>query len=322
VLLSKNWSVGRRVSVILAATALAAALPYAVMRPLNAWVEPSSTAGVVLGLVGLVVIVFEMLLMLRKRYRRVRGWPPLLWNVRLWLWVHVVLGVAVLPVILVHGKYGFGGILPAATMALFLATIASGVWGLVVQQWLPQELIDEVPDETVASQVDRVAAGYIGKKPAVWSKEHDRDRTGEVFRLLESLTLEGAEPGEVLPVPGGGAAVEARSEALVRDKPAEELWLFCEGILVPYLERGRASLSPLRSEYEARRRFAQLRQTLPAEAFPAIDRLEQLAKYRREWDTQRRVNAWLHAWVPAHVGLSAAMTGLMFVHAVRALKFW
>jgi hypothetical protein len=179
-----------------------------------------------------------------------------------------------------------------------------------------------VPDETVASQVDRVAAGYIGKKPVVWSAENDRDRTGEVFRLLESLTLEGAEPGEVLPVPGGGAAVVARSEALVRGKPAEELWLFCEGILVPYLERGRASVSPLKSEYEARRRFAQLRETLPAEAFPAIDRLEQLAQYRREWDVQRRVNGWLHAWVPVHLGLSAVMTGLMIVHAVRALKYW
>lgn len=321
-LLSKNWPVGRRVAVILAATAVAAVLPYAAMRALGRWVEPSSQVGVLLGLVGLVIIVFEMLLMLRKRYRSWRGWPPFLWNVRLWLWVHVVLGIAVLPVILVHGKYGLGGFLPAATMILFLGTIASGVWGLVVQQWLPQTLIDEVPDETVASQVDRVAAGYIGKKPVVWSKEHDRDRTGEVFRLLESLTRDGAEPGEVLPVPGGGVAVEARSEALVRGKPADELWLFCEGILVPYLEGGRASVSPLKSEYESRRRFGQLRESLPAEALPAVDRLEQLAKYRREWDTQQRVNSWLHAWIPLHVALSAAMTGLMFVHAVRALKFW
>jgi hypothetical protein len=322
VLLSKNWSVGRRVAVILAATAAAGLIPYAVMRATGRWVEPSSLPGVLLGLLGAAIIFFEMALYVRKKFRRFKGWPPVLWNVRVWLWVHVVLGIAVLPVILVHGKYGFGGFVPALTMALFLATIASGVWGLVVQQWLPQELIDSVPDETVASQVNRVAAAYVGRKPVVWSKEHDRDRTGEIFRLLEGLTLEGAEPGEVLPVPGGGAAVAARSEALVRGKPAEELWKFCEGLLVPYLERGKSSGSPLASEYDARRRFTQLRESLPAEAFPAIDRLEELAQYRREWDAQRRVNGWLHAWVPVHLGLSAAMTGLMIVHAVRALKYW
>lgn len=321
-LLSKNWPVGRRVAVVLIATAAAGLVPWAVMRLTGSWVKPSSPVGVGLGLVGAVIIFFEMALYGRKKLRRFQGWPRTLWNVRVWLWVHVVLGVAVLPVILVHGAYGLGGPVPAATMLLFLATIASGVWGLVVQQWLPQTLVDEVPDETVASQVDRVAAAYVGRKPVVWTQEHDRDRTGEVFRLLESLTLEGAEPGEVLPVPGGGAAVAARTEALVRGKPAEELWLFCEGLLVPYLERGRASGSPLRSEYDARRRFAQLRETLPAEAFPAVDRLEELARYRREWDAQQRINGWLHAWVPVHLGLSAAMTGLMVVHAVRALKYW
>lgn len=321
-LLSKNWSVGRRVAVILAATAAAGLVPLAVMRATGRWVQPSSQLGVLLGVLGALIIFFEMALFVRKKFRMFKGWPPLLWNVRVWLWVHVVLGIAVLPIILVHGAYGLGGFVPALTMILFLATIASGVWGLVVQQWLPQELIDAVPDETVASQVDRVAASYVGKKPVVWSTENDRDRTGEIFRLLEALTLEGAEPGEVLPVPGGGVAVAARSEALVRGKPAEELWKFCEGLLVPYLERGKSSSSPLASEYDARRRFNQLRESLPAEAFPAIDRLEELARYRREWDSQQRVNGWLHAWVPLHLGLSAAMTGVMLVHAVRALKYW
>ncbi len=322
-LLSKKWSVGRRVAVILVVTAAAGLVPLALTRAgLLPWVQPSSPAGVLLGLLGAVIIAFEMALYVRKKLRRYKGWPPALWNVRLWLWVHVVLGIAVLPVILLHAAYGFGGLVPAATMVLFLLTIASGVWGLVLQQWLPQALIEDVPDETVASQVDRVAASYVGRKPVVWSTEHDRDRTGEVFRLLESLTLAGAEPGEVLPVPGGGTMVAARTEALVRGKPADQLWQFCEGLLVPYLERGRGSDSPLRSEYEARRRFAQLRESLPAEALAAVDRMEELARLRREWDTQVGVNRWLHAWVPVHLGLSAAMTGLMAVHAVRALKYW
>lgn len=317
-LLSKNWSVGRRVAVILVVTAAAGLLPLAVMRSgLVPWVPPSSKFGVLLGLLGAVIIFFEMSLYPRKKLRRVKGWPAALFNVKLWLWLHVVLGIAVLPIILVHAAYGFGGLVPAATMVLFLLTIASGVWGLVLQQWLPQTLIDDAPDETVASQVNRVGASYVGRATPA-----GRDRTGEVYRILEALTLEGAEPGEVLPVPGGGAAVAARPEALVRGAPADQLAAFCEDVLVPYLERGRSSGSPLASEYEAGRRFALLRETLPAEALPAVARLEEIAHQRREWDFQGRVNSWLHAWVPVHLGVSAAMTGLMVIHAVRALKYW
>jgi hypothetical protein len=50
--------------------------------------------------------------------------------------------------------------------------------------------------------------------------------------------------------------------------------------------------------------------------------LEELADRRRGWDAQARVQWWLHNWLLVHLPASAAMTMLMTVHAVKALKYW
>ena len=36
--------------------------------------------------------------------------------------------------------------------------IASGVWGLALQQFLPTVMLEEIPAETIHSQIDRVLA--------------------------------------------------------------------------------------------------------------------------------------------------------------------
>jgi hypothetical protein len=41
-------------------------------------------------------------------------------------------------------------------MILFLLVIASGVYGLVLQQWLPRKLFEDVPSETIASQINAI----------------------------------------------------------------------------------------------------------------------------------------------------------------------
>ncbi|MBX9579573.1 MAG: hypothetical protein K2X87_04625, partial [Gemmataceae bacterium] len=70
------------------------------------------------------------------------------------------------------------------------------------------------------------------------------------------------------------------------------------------------------------REFARLRAAVPAAAHGAAGRLEELADLRRQWDHERRLAFWLHNWLAVHLPLSVAMTGLMLVHAARALKYW
>ena len=76
------------------------------------------------------------------------------------------------------------------------------------------------------------------------------------------------------------------------------------------------------STAENYRRFARLRSVIPLPAHPVLARLEALCDLRRQWDALARLNVWLHGWTLLHLPLSVAMTGLMLVHAVRALKYW
>ncbi len=334
-LVKKQYSVGRRIATVLVGTALITVLfvllpIYGASRGWWGWPQPSSPLGVSLGLMGGLIILFEMALYPRKLARRYKGFPQALWSPRLWLRLHVGLGLLCFPIIVIHAGYGFGGPLTRVTLILFLLTIVSGVWGLVVQQWLPQKLLNEYPEETVASQVDTVAGWYVGRRTGV-GHTGGRDRSGEAYRLLDSLIQEPAEVGELLTPVGTAAGIDdspeagaapLRYEPLVTGLPAQELEAFLIADLIPYLESGAASGSLLVTRAASERRFARLREKVPVDALPALDRLEVLAHLRRTLDDQVRINRWLHSWIPVHLLLSVAMTGLMLVHAIRALKYW
>ena len=147
-------SVGRRVLAVLVAAGVsfgggvAAAWVGSLFAAWEWPPRPSGWFGVTLGFAAAGVVLFEMLLWPRKL---LRGWR--LGATRRWLRLHVWVGFVSLPVVLLHAGFGFGGPLPAATMTLFLAVYVSGVWGLILQQWLPQKMLADIPGETVASEV-------------------------------------------------------------------------------------------------------------------------------------------------------------------------
>ena len=308
-LVGRHRSVGWRVAGIFLATALVTATGFLVAAALAAtgladWPpRPSSPFGVFLGFLLGVFVFFEMALLPRKWFR---GWR--LGATRVWMWLHIWIGLAGLPVVLLHAGFGFGGPLPAVTLALFLAVTASGVWGLVMQQWLPTKMIDEVPGETVASQIDHTG----------------RFHAKEVERLLRIVNRD--DPPRVVVIRGKaddplGTTGDDPEDVEVVGPPARDLIRFMD-LLIAYLSRGPRSGSPLRSRAEAERRFARLREALPLASHPALDRLRELADLRRQWDRMALLNFWLHSWLLVHLPLSVAMTVLMVVHAVRALKYW
>jgi hypothetical protein len=293
VLLGKARSVRGRIAAILAATAAIAAIGAGVPwlgAKFGLWNWPQSSAryGVLLGLVGGAIVLFEMALWPRKWFRSWR-----LGRTRLWLQFHVWLGLVCLPIILVHAGFSLGGPLAAVALILFLLVTASGIWGLVLQQWLPEQLIADAPNETIASQIEFVASLHVA----------------EASRLIDDI-------------PSDSKAYDALGTSAVAMEPASEVAVFRDTLLMPYLRGEARRRSPLRNRADASRRFEQLRDSLPESAAETIDRLEQLADLRRQWDVQKRINWWMHGWLTVHLPLAIAMTGLMLVHAVRALKYW
>jgi hypothetical protein len=115
------------------------------------WPSGSTRLGLFLGLLAAVIIAFEMLIWPRKALRGRR-----LGRTRAWMYWHVWLGLASVPLAIIHAGFRFGGPLTALVLALFLIVIVSGVWGLGMQQVLPHKLLHGFAAETIEPQVNQV----------------------------------------------------------------------------------------------------------------------------------------------------------------------
>jgi hypothetical protein len=122
------------------------------------WPAGSTGVGLTLGIVAAAIIAFEMLLWPRKQLRGYR-----LGRAKTWMFWHIWLGLLSVPLAVIHTGFRFGGPLPAAVLVLFLVVIASGVWGLAMQQVLTHKLLHDFPTETVESEVDAVMAHHAAE---------------------------------------------------------------------------------------------------------------------------------------------------------------
>ena len=76
---------------------------------------------------------------------------------RVWMRAHIWLGFLTVPLIVLHSGFSLGGQLSSLLMILFGIVIVSGIFGLVLQQFLPRLMLERVPAETIYSQIDYVA---------------------------------------------------------------------------------------------------------------------------------------------------------------------
>jgi hypothetical protein len=290
----------------------------------------SSRTGFVAGVVAGLIIVFELLLWPRKR---VRSWR--IGSAQSWLRAHVWLGLLAVPLVLMHARLLFiGGLLNQALVVLFLLVIASGVWGLVLQQFLPRALLEQVPAETIYDQIDHVSrlqcreverlvrglceaepsAAHAGHAAAAddgapadeWSDDEDEHAVVTGFRAMTGIQGKVVETVTVYRAIPGTQPLRRRFFTEIR----------------PYLLAGQAGRSPLAAAPAAAALFAGLRATNPPAAGELIARLEQACDQRRQLDLQTRLHRWLHGWLLVHVPLSVALGVLLAVHVPVALWYW
>src|SRR6516162_1984585 len=136
------------------ATLAAAAIVYFI-DVLNAPQGPrgGSVVGLTFGILGLGFVIFAALLGARKR---VPTWR--LGRAQAWMRGHLWLGLLALPLILFHGGFHFGGTLTEVLMWLLILTVGSGVFGAVLQNYLPRVMTAGVPLETIYDEIGHVRA--------------------------------------------------------------------------------------------------------------------------------------------------------------------
>jgi hypothetical protein len=320
-----NWPEHRPWFWFLVVASAAAALGYAFEGyRTGLWPGGSSVPGFAYGVIGGLIIGFEMLLWIRKKFRVVR-----VGRAKLWMKAHIWLGLLCLPLLVLHSGFRFANVaLSGILMVALFVVIASGVWGLALQQVLPTVMLEEIPAETIRSQIDRVLGHLLAETRRLVRTTCGQSGAGGAGGMTMG-DISAVDPGETFMVIGAvrsagrvqGKVLQTRTQGmLVLD--SEPLLLFFEQHVVPFFEMRNPARSPLGSAKRATAMFRELKSFLPPDAHGVVDTVEEACDQRRQLAHQVRLHAWLHVWLCVHLPISVALLLLMIVHIVYAMKYF
>jgi hypothetical protein len=274
-----------------------------------------SAVGLVFGALGFGFMLFAALLGARKR---VPVWR--IGRAQAWMRGHLWLGFLALPIILFHGGFHFGGMLTQILMWLLIFTVGSGVFGAVLQNYLPRMMTHDVPLETIYDEIgnvrkllreeaDRAVESVCGPLGFAKARFAEEQRAGG-FTAMRSSTA------------AGGTAVAAAAEIVVlSEEDSAPLRRFYLNEMRPFLERPQERRLVLSQADKSHLAFSAVHTLLPAAAHAALEDLQDICDEARQLQKQERLHHWLHGWLLVHIPLSLALILLGAVHAVMALRY-
>jgi hypothetical protein len=250
-----------------------------------------SFVGLWYGVAGSVLMIFAGAL---SGLRKVPSW----WWIgsrKAWLKGHIWLGLLSVLLILCHSGFRVGGPLTQALWVVFGLTIVTGVFGLVLQQFLPRQLTTAVPCEAPYEQIPHLCARMRlhgdGLIREVWNNE---SQDAQMSILLSQM--------------GAGAKIQLQE--------------FYEQHVRPFLQERSSPTSLMATPARADAAFTKLL-ALPglATAKEQVSQMRTLCDERRLLAEQERLHGWLHGWLLVHVPLSVALLVLSIAHVVMALYY-
>ena len=317
----RGWAMG---SLVVFAISAVAYVIYAEASP--AGPNGGSFMGLVFGITGFAFMIFAALLGARKR---VPTWR--LGRAQAWMRGHLWLGLLSLPLILFHGGFHFGGPLTRVLMWLTIIVVASGVYGAVLQNYIPSLMTHDVPLETIYDEVgnvrkalrmeaDEVVENVCGRLGLV--KEIDEGQRAGGFTALRPIAASAVPLRTSVGVSAGASAVPMAPEiSLLSEEESRPLRIFYFSEVRAFLEAPAWQWQVLGNPERARKAFAAVRHLLPPLAHCAVDDLMDICDEARQLIHQERLHRWLHGWLLAHIPLSLALILLGAIHAFMALRY-
>jgi len=258
----------------------------------------SGTApGLAFGVLGFAFMIFAGLLGARKKVP--------VWRVgraQTWMRGHLWLGLLSLPLILFHSGFRYGHGLTAVLMTLLITVVASGIFGTILQHYMPRVMTREVTMETIYEEIGHVRVQL-------------REEAEDIF--AQAITPKATA---VAPAKETSGATDIAVEVPEVDYAAP-LRNFFEQEMKPFLERPGARRQALSDAAQSRNAFAQLRMLLPPTLHTTVEDLESICEEERQLTLQSQLHLWLHGWLLLHIPLSLALLLLGAVHAVIALRY-
>jgi len=287
----KKWLVA---SLLILVAATVVYIPYAA----SSLTGPSgaSALGLTFGIAGFACMIFAGLLGARKKVP--------VWRVgraQAWMRGHLWLGLLSLPLILFHGGFRFGGPLTMVLMILLILVVVSGVFGAVLQHYLPSVITTEVPLETIFEQIERVR--------------------GQLLAEADEFVASAAALGNPLAAAGARAAVATEELAAISEADVVPLRSFYAHQMRPFLEKPNARGQALADSTKARNSFEGLRTLLRPELHGIVEDLQEICEEERQLRKQARLHHLLHGWLMLHIPLSLALLLLGAAHAYMALRY-
>ena len=268
-----------------------------------------SAAGLAYGIIGYAFMLFAGLIGLRKKYP--------IWQVgraTTWMRGHLWLGLLSFPLILFHAAFSFGaGTLTRTLMVLFTIVVLSGIFGAILQHFLPRLMTERVSLETIYEQIDSVR-GQLLEEAEKLVADLRSALEGDLSFADEKQRATAASAGTIggLTFASGLGANDFTSQ-LVAD--------FWDKQLRPFLLHTGSHQSVLADKAQASGMFGQLRVQIPRSFWPKLADLESLCDEKRGLDRQHRMHHVLHGWLFVHIPISYALLLLAAVHAVFALRY-
>jgi len=287
-----------------------------------------SGVGLAFGIVGFAFMIFAALLGARKR---VPTWR--LGRAQAWMRGHLWLGLLSLPLILFHGGFHFGGTLTRVLMWLLIITVASGLFGAVLQHYVPRLMTTDVPLETIYDEIgnvrrslreeaDRAVEALCGSLGFAKRDTAEELRAGG-FTALRSIAASAVPLRTSAAVSAGASAAVAVApeRVLLNAEQSAPLTRFYLQEMRVFLEEPERRGQRLGDAEKAESAFAALQTLLPATAQDTLRELEEICDEARQLLRQERLHRWLHGWLLVHIPLSLALILLGAVHAVMALRY-
>jgi hypothetical protein len=250
--------------------------------------------GIIYGTLAFLIFLFGSAFSVRKKKRLWR-----IGDVQLWLRAHIWLTLFTIPLVLFHCGFKAGG--PHTTMLVVIYSIVmvSGIFGLIMQQFIPRMMKERLPNEVVYEQIP-----------------HIRERLFEAALELRS-EVRGLERDAAVATETGGAT------AVAKDVSAHTIGDFMDGECLPYLRASRSKARKMRLA-DARTgadMFRLLRVNATDALRDRVDQMEQWCTDRREMDLQMKLHHWLHGWLLLHVPFSFALLVMTVWHIYIVITF-
>jgi hypothetical protein len=255
--------------------------------------------GLIFGIVALLIFLFASALGIRKKKRR---WP--IGHVQLWLKAHIWLSILTIPLVLFHCGFRHGGAMPTVLLVLYSIVMASGFFGLGMQQIMPRIMTEKLPREVVYEEIP-----YLRKQLI--------ETALTLRRELRTSARKAAEPILVTAGTSHGAAPAAPSEDSSEQAIAD--FLDTEGL--QFLHSRSTRGQRLEDRKVSDDVFRLLRLNVSPKWYSRVDEVQMWCEDRRCMDVQVRLQHWLHGWLLFHVPVSFALLVMTFWHAYITLIY-